>query len=354
MSMNPFRDKLLQPERRSFFNRNSHPHDGAAASPSFEFRQFSLQPIVGPNKQGFGSEARFCSGSEDFFTAEPNSASRIMLDNWFLYGFEELIGGRAVFLDCTRETLLSGILSLLPHTAVFEIPESVKADDEVLSVCRSLKAAGYRLALDHFESPKNMEEFLDLADFIKVDFKNSRPRKRACMLRDLKLTGATLIADKIESEGDFHQAAELGFGLFQGIWIGELVTYAKKAEPLHPMICTCILGAIEEPHFVMDELAELVNLESGIERRLLRRANWACPQSVAINTTRDAFEVVGKADLQKIVTLMMTAVSEESMAFQSAPRQRPATKYFGADALVHWMEMGEQTPWWYGAGEAAI
>ena len=90
---------------------------------------------------------------EDPFTSDPKIASRIMLDNWLLYGFEELIGGRAVFLNCTRETLLSGFLSLLPHSAVFEIPEAVNPDEEVLTVCRSLKAAGYRFALDDFESP---------------------------------------------------------------------------------------------------------------------------------------------------------------------------------------------------------
>jgi EAL and modified HD-GYP domain-containing signal transduction protein len=116
---------------------------------------------------------------------------------------------------------LSGFLSLLPHSAVFEIPEEVKPDEEVLSVCRLLKTAGYRFALDDFESLENTEGFLDLADFIKVDFPHSGRRKRACMLRDLKLTGATLIADKIESEEDFRQAVEERFGLFEGYWVGE-------------------------------------------------------------------------------------------------------------------------------------
>jgi c-di-GMP-related signal transduction protein len=41
------------------------------------------------------------------------------------------------------------------------------------------------------------------------------------MLRDLKLAGATLIADKIESEENFRQAIEEGFGPFEGYWVGE-------------------------------------------------------------------------------------------------------------------------------------
>src|SRR6478609_7885113 len=151
-SVNPFRDKLLQPapsdQRQPTSKQNLHNHDGATAHQTSDTRQFELQSIVSRNKQRFGSEALFRTGSEDLFVGGLNNAPRIMLDNWLLYGFEELIGGRAVFLHCTRETLLSGFLSLLPRSAVFEIQESIKPDDEVLSACRSLKAAGYRFALD--------------------------------------------------------------------------------------------------------------------------------------------------------------------------------------------------------------
>src|SRR5258708_35806866 len=98
MSMNPFRDKLRQPEQQSLPKRNPHPHDGAAAAQTSEFRQFSLQPIVGQKQQRFGGEALFRAGSEDSFTADQNIASQIMLDNWLLYGFEELIGGRGALL----------------------------------------------------------------------------------------------------------------------------------------------------------------------------------------------------------------------------------------------------------------
>ena len=181
--MDRFHDRFRQladaHQRHSQTERNSRPHHEMVAEQTSESRQFALQPIVGTNKQPFGSEALFHAGWEDAYCGDPNITSRIMLDNWLLYGFEELSGGRAVFLNCTRETLMSGFLSLLPPSAVFEIPESVKPDDELLSVCRSLKAAGYRLALDDFESPESMEGFLDLADLIKVDFRHSGRRERA-------------------------------------------------------------------------------------------------------------------------------------------------------------------------------
>ncbi len=313
---------------------------------STELRQFALQPIVGLARQQFGSEALFRAGWEDIFSGDPSAASRIMLDNWFLYGLDEMIGGRPVFLNCTRETLTSGYLSLLPRSAVLEILESVAPDDEVICACWALKAAGFRFALDDFESSENMQKFLDLADFIKVDFRQSGCRERAHMLNSLKLTGATLIAEKIESEEEFLQALEEGFTLFQGYWTAEQTHYANQGEPLDLITCLCILEALEEPGFDVDALAALVSLESSVECRLLRRANWASHPGAVIDLTRDALELVGKEDLRKIVALAMNAASELDTA--SRPTySRSATMRYGTDVLARWMETGAHIPWWY-------
>ncbi len=351
--MDRFRDRLRQLGEMHEQERNLRPHHGVAAAEVSEFRQFALHPIVGPNKQGFGSEALFHAGWDDAFRGDPNITARIMLDNWLLYGFEELIGERAVFLNCTRDTLMSGFLSLLPHSAVFKILESVKPDDEVLSVCRSLKAAGYRFALDDFKSPEKMEEFLDLADFIKVDFRHSGRRERACMLRRLKLTSATLIAEKIESEEEFLHAVEEGFGLFQGDYLGEGITCVKKRDSLNPMNCTRILEAVQGSDFTVEELVQLINLESGIECRLLRWANWTSPTGAVINSTRDALEVAGKPEIQKIVTLAMRAASEKGVKPRSIPHQLSSVRQ-GPDTMVRWIDTGARTRWWHGTGRGNV
>jgi c-di-GMP-related signal transduction protein len=351
--MDRFREKLSQSaethQRNSSFERNGHSHQESSAGRTPESRQFTLQPIVGPNKQAFGGEVLFRAGWEDAFSGDPNITARIMLDNWLLYGFEELGGCGAVFLNCTRDTLMSGFLSLLPHSAVFQILEPVKPDDELLSVCRSLKAAGYRFALNDFVSPETMEEFLDLADFIKVDFCHSGRRERACMLRRLNLTRATLIGEKIGSEEEFHEAIEEGFGLFHGYYFGERVSFSKKRDALDIIHCTRILEALQEPAFAVDELSELINLQSGIECRLIRRANWASSSNVVVNSIRDALEIVGKADVQNVVTLAMRAASENAAKPRSIPSQWTSAKRH-KDFLMRWIDEGASSKprWVYG------
>ena len=314
--------------RHSFSERNDRRlHPGLAAMQCAEFREFDLRPVVGPNKQGFGSEAVFCVDRDESPGGIPKVSSQVMLDNWLLYGFDELIGSRAVFLSCTRETLLSGYLSLLPHSAIIQIQESLTPEEDARSACRSLKAAGYRFALDDFGTPEKMDQFLDLADFIKVDFRHSGRRERACMLRRLRLTKAILIAENIESEEEFQDALEEGFELFQGNHVGEHVSFAKKRDALGAMNCVRILEALYDPAIATEDLVELINLESGIECRLLRRANWVTPASVVINTSGEALDVVEKADVVKLVTLAMMAASQERASFPSFPHRRVSTKH---------------------------
>lgn len=344
--MDRFRDQPRHPAGLHERHLSSERQLESIAGQTSEFRQFALQPIVGPNMQLFGNEALFRAGWEDAFSGDPNITSRIMVDNWLLYGLEELSCGGAVFLNCTREILMSGILSLLPQSAVFAILESVKPDDELLSVCRSLKTAGYRFALDDFANPETMEKSLDLADFIKVDFRHSGRRERACMLRRLNLTCATLIAENIESEEEFREAVEEGFGLFQGHHCGERISFSKKRDALDVIHCTRILEALHETGFAANELAELINRESGIECRLIRAANWATPPNVVVNAVLDALEVVGKADVQRVVTLAMKAASEKAAKPRSSPHQWTTMKR-GNNSLVRWIDAGASAkPWW--------
>lgn len=344
--MDGFRDTLRQSvltfERRAFVERN-----GVAAAQRCELRQFALQPIVGPDMQGV--EALFRAGSRRAFSGDPDAASRAMLDNWLLFGFDELIGGHTVFLNCTRETLLSGYLSLLPQTAVLEILESVQPEEEVLRACRQLKAQGYRFALDDFESAENMEGFLELADFIKVDFRRLGRRERAQVLDDVGSMGITLIAEKIESRDEFLRAADEGFELFQGYWVGQCMHYAKMTEPLDPILCARVANVLDERALDVDELAELISLEPGLERRVLRRASWLSPAG-QVDLVRDALDVLEKRDLERMVTLAITGALESDLRCELPAKM---AHMYGGDPLIRWIDAGGQAAWWHemkGAG----
>jgi c-di-GMP-related signal transduction protein len=270
-------------------------------------RYFALQPILSQSKKIVGCEALFRSGWDNHFDGDSDQATRAMIDNWLLYGFEDLNGPNLTFLNCTREALLSGLLTLLPRWAVFEILETVEPDEEVLRACRKLKKMGYLLSLDDFESSEKMDEFLELADFIKIDFRITGPEERARLLPRLRKTKAILIAEKIETEEEFRWAKWEGFQLFQGYYFREQASFAMTKEPVNKENALQILEILSQSGFAISPLVDIICREPGIGCRLLRKANWDATGSSPVNTFRDALKVVGKNEFRKMVMLALLA-----------------------------------------------
>jgi len=83
------------------------------------------------------------------------------------------------FINCTRKVLMTGIVTLLPPAStVLEILENIDPDPDLMEACKDLKKRGYRFALDDFLAEESKRPFLEIADFIKVDFLASDPAAR--------------------------------------------------------------------------------------------------------------------------------------------------------------------------------
>ncbi len=118
-------------------------------------------------------------------------------------------------------------MTLLPPSTVLELLETVEPDKEVLAACRQMKASGYQIALDDFRHCERMEDLVALADYIKVDFRLSCKEERKEIIRRLKTSTATLVAEKIETNEEFEMALGEGFRLFQGYYLGRPTVFSK-------------------------------------------------------------------------------------------------------------------------------
>jgi len=103
-------------------------------------RYVARQPIFDREQKVFGYELLFRDGLENCFHGDCDEASRATLDNSRLMGLDVLCDGRRAFVNCTRDTLIKGLVTLLPSTTtVVEILETVPPDPDVLAACHSLK-----------------------------------------------------------------------------------------------------------------------------------------------------------------------------------------------------------------------
>lgn len=147
-----------------------------------------------------------------------NEATRpILLNTFVLVRLPRLKSGWPVFINFTREVLLSDLFTLFPtHSLVLEILETVESDPQVLQQCRRLRDAGYTIALDDFTRIEGNKSLLELADIVKVDLRLVTPQNRKELAGDLRIKNIRMLGEKFEAYDDFREAQDSGYALFQG------------------------------------------------------------------------------------------------------------------------------------------
>lgn len=181
--------------------------------------QVARQPIFDRDLRIYGFELLFRrSPLENFFVHHDADAAveSLIHDSLHVFGLDRLAPGRRAFLNVTRGALLSGLVRMLPRDrVVVELLESVPPDVEVVEACRSLKEAGYLLALDDFVYREELDVLVDLADIVKVDFLAGETAA-ATLPRTLAGRGIVFLAEKVETLAAYENARNWGYSLYQG------------------------------------------------------------------------------------------------------------------------------------------
>lgn len=105
-----------------------------------KLRYVARPPIFDRDEKVLGYELLFRDGMENVFHgSDANVASRSTLDSSLLVDLDILCDGRGAFLNCTRNTLIGGLVTLLPsHSTVVEVLLTVPVDAEVAKTCQRL------------------------------------------------------------------------------------------------------------------------------------------------------------------------------------------------------------------------
>ena len=272
-------------------------------------RYVARQPILDARSRVVGYEllARACL--DNLFQGESDSATREMLDTFLLLGVDALAKGSMAFVNCTREALVSQLVTLLtPQTTVLEVLETVQVDDDVINACREFKRLGYRIALDDFVPREDLRPLLPLADFIKVDFRASDASARREIHRFVRDSPAALVAEKIEDQQEFQTASEEGYRYFQGYYFCRPVIVPNRIIPANELNCIRLLAALSRDPMNLIEVEQVVMAETSLCYRLLRLVNSALfGFRREINSIHDALIMVGENEFRKLATVFIAA-----------------------------------------------
>lgn len=284
---------------------------GQAAAPAKipevkPLRYVARQPIVDREEQVFGYELLFRDGLVNAFSGDTNEASRATLDRSLLMGLDILCDGRKAFVNCTRDTLIKGLVTLLPPAStVVEVLEDVPPDPDVVKACRSLQEAGFMIALDDYIADDPRASLAEIADIIKVDMRLTTEEQRAVLMKQHGNGRCRMLAEKIETQGDFVQARDQGFVYFQGYFFRRPEMLNTRDMPANRLNYLRMLQEVSRADLDVNGLEKLIKAEASVCYRLLRYLNSAVfGLKSEIHSVRHALSMLGERQVRRWVRLV--------------------------------------------------
>lgn len=269
-------------------------------------RYVARQPIFDREQKVFAYELLFRDGLENCFSGDLDQAARSTLDRSLLMGLDVLCDGRRAFVNCTRDTLIKGLVTLLPSTStVVEVLETVPADPDVVAACHALKEQGYMIALDDFVAGDSRQALVPLADIIKVEMQLTTEEQRAELTKEFSQLHCRMLAEKVESYEEFARARDQGFVYFQGYFFRRPEMLSTRELPANRLNYMRMLQEVSRPELDIPVLEKLIKADASVCYRLLRYLNSAIfGFKKEIHSVKHALSLLGERDLRRWVRLV--------------------------------------------------
>jgi len=273
-------------------------------------RYIAKQPILDSNERIFGYELLFRDGPECLFSGVNNDqASLNTIDYSLAFGTGTVTGDKLAFVNCTRELLVHGLVTLLPpDKTILEILEDIEPDAEVLAACRHLRSLGYRLALDDFLELNLKTPFLDVVTFVKVDIRANSRAGQIRIAQELGRRGLALLAEKVETRHEFEVLRAHGYQYFQGYFFCRPIILKTHDIPAAQLNQLRLLTAISDPSLNLKQLDRIVRLDVSLSYRLLRYLNSAAFGLYPIRSVMHALTMLGESEVRKWVALVTAGI----------------------------------------------
>jgi c-di-GMP-related signal transduction protein len=268
-------------------------------------RFIARQPIFDKHLQVYAYELLFRDGPQNYFQASRHASGSVIADSVSLFDLHHITGHARAFVNVDALALRLGAARLLPpDRIVVEILETVNPTEEIVTICRDLRAAGYVLALDDFVDQPNMAPLVDLVQFLKVDFQLLDSESRARLAKKYDNGKLALLAEKVETERDLAEARRLGFSFFQGYFFCKPSMLETREIPGDKLLQLDLLGAVAALELDSSAIENLLNREPSLLYRLLRYLNSPLlGLRTEIHSVRQALSLLGENEFRRWVSV---------------------------------------------------
>jgi EAL and modified HD-GYP domain-containing signal transduction protein len=282
------------------------------APPQLRVREFFLarQPILDRNQELVAYELLFRRTEVGPANVTNDlSATASVISHSAQLGIEKVVGDVRGFVNVDAAVLMSDIFQFLPREkVVLEIIETVAATPEAVARVEELLQDGFTFALDDVITDSNdVQKFLPLVEFVKIDVRDMPLSALLKLTPQFKLAGKKLLAEKVESFGQFKICLDLGFDFFQGYYFAKpSVLSGKKLSPSQLSVLKLMNLVVSDADSA--EVGKAIKEDVALALNLLRLANApAFGIRQRIDSLNQAVLLLGREQLRRWLQIMLYA-----------------------------------------------
>ncbi len=276
---------------------------------------FARQPIFNTQNKVIAYELLYRNEQEGDSSNIEKTMDVLTNFNTF-YSDSKETGRKNFFLNFDKDLLLDNIVDVLsPKEHVIEILESVKEEKIVIDRILKLKQLGFKFAVDDYTMDYKCEQFIDLADIIKVDFIQNSVDEIIKLSTREKFKDKILLAGKVENENMHYLATKLNYKFFQGYYYARPIVHKGNYISVNIKSCLNILKELSSSKINSDDSIDMVDLlkvskliekDPALTYKIIRIANsQRVNLFVKIDSINTAVTLLGYKKLSKWIKIIM-------------------------------------------------
>ncbi len=221
-------------------------------------------------------------------------------------GLEESLNKYMGYININQEFLFEDIIELLPKDKIgIELLQPIEDTEEVMSRIKNLKARGFSLVWDDFESLESIKPFIGLIDMVKIDVTLIDEVKIKYFVDVLHKKNIKVVAKKIDNKAYAQLLHKIGCDYFQGYFYAEpeIIT-GRKLNPSESVIIR-LMNLVRKDADV-SELSRVLKESPDLSVGLLRLVNSAAFKSgEKIQNLKQAVGMMGYRQIQRWLQLLL-------------------------------------------------
>ncbi|ASW43771.1 EAL and HDOD domain-containing protein [Clostridium isatidis] len=237
---------------------------------------------------------------------EDELATYQVIENINSFGIDNLTNNKIGFVNFPEKLINKNIATLLPKDkVVIEILENVNPTEEVIKNLNNLKKQGYSLALDDVENEEDIKKFVNLVDFVKVDFLLSTKEARIKIAELCKKHNIKMLAEKIENLEALNEAKELGFRYFQGYYYSKPSIFLSKDIKIKNSSIFLILAELIKEDSNFEKIENMIKRDVALTYKFFKFINSSYFNFIEkISSIKEAIMLIGKEELMKWLSVL--------------------------------------------------